>query len=109
MLDQLTSVQLSEWEAYDRLDPIGTWRDDIRIASLSSLITNITKALYPEKGVEPVMTTPMDFMVDWGTEGDEEEDVPQQSVEEQKRILFGIARSLRKRDEKIKTRKRKIK
>ncbi len=108
MLDQLTSVQLSEWESYNRLDPIGTWRDDIRIAALSSLIANIVKTLYPEKGVEPVLTNAMDFMVDWGTD-ENEKGKPEQSVEEQKRILLGIARSLRKRDEKTKTRKRKIK
>jgi hypothetical protein len=66
-LDELTSYQLAEWEAYDELDPIGEWRDDFRIASLSSLISNIVLALYqdPEEkkqGKVPEYTEPLEFM-----------------------------------------------
>jgi hypothetical protein len=53
LLDELTSVQLSEWEAYDRLEPIGTWWQDYRIAYLCSFFTNVVNQLYHKDG-EPV-------------------------------------------------------
>ena len=98
-MSQITSAQLSEWEAYDRLDPIGEMRGDIRNAQLRSLITNIVRQLYPEKGVEPVMTTPAELMIDWGGE---KQEPPEQTVEEQKQILFGIARSQKRKIEREK-------
>jgi len=64
-LDQLTSIQLSEWEAYDRLDPIGTWRDDFRMALLASIITNVAMGM---AGVKGKMTKPLDFMPNWSGE-----------------------------------------
>ena len=84
-MDSLTSRQLSEWEAYDRLDPIGTWRDDFRLAYLSSLITNIAISIHGKKGAKH--TTPMDFMLDWDVK---EKKINVQSVEEQKRILMDL-------------------
>jgi len=78
---------------------MGEMRADIRNAQLRSLIINIVRQLYPEKGVEPVMSTPAELMTDWG--GDKPEP-PQQSVEEQKRILFGIARHQKKKAEREK-------
>lgn len=101
LLAQITSAQLSEWEAYDRLDPIGEMRGDIRSAQLRSLITNIMKQLYPEEGVEPVLTSPSEFMIDWGGEKSKPEP-PQQSVQDQKRILLGIARVQKKKAEREK-------
>ena len=94
-------MQISEWEAYDRLDPIGEWRADFRIAQLRATIVNIAKELYPEKGVKPVLVTPLEMMPDW--DGTEEKEVVQQSVEEQKRILFGIANVQKKRIRKEKS------
>jgi hypothetical protein len=100
-LDQLTSKQLSEWEAYDRLDPVGKWRDDFRLAYLSSLLTNLTVSVYGKKGA--VMTNPIDFMLDWDVEG-EGKQPKQQSVEEMKQILLGFARSQnRKVDNQIRS------
>ena len=64
-MDQLTSVQLSEWEAYDRLDPIGTWRDDFRTALLASIVTNVAMGM---AGVKGKMTKPLDFMPNWNGE-----------------------------------------
>ena len=89
-MDQLTSKQLSEWEAYDRIDPIGKWRDDFSLAKIESLITNIVQQLYAKKGTIPVNTTPLDFMVDWSGQG-KYQIQKQQSVEEQKQILMSWA------------------
>lgn len=97
LLDQLTSKQISEWEAYDRIDPIGSWRDDFRIAALESLITNIVQQLYAKKGSTPVTTTPLDFMVDWT--GDKVKEPKKQSVEDMKKILLGMAKNQNKKVE----------
>ena len=87
MLEVLTSKQLSEWEAYDRLDPIGNWRDDFRLAYLSSLLTNLTISVHGKKGAQS--TNPMDFMLDWDLSKVKEP--KRQSVEEMKAVLRGIA------------------
>ena len=94
-MDQLSSKQISEWEAYDRIDPIGTWRDDFRLAKIESLITNIVQQLYAKKGSTPKLTTPIDFMVDWT--GDKVVEPKKQSVEDMKSILLGIAGSQNKK------------
>jgi hypothetical protein len=73
-LDKLTAYELAEWEAYDRIDPIGTWRDDFRGAKLESLILNIVNQLYAKKGSKPIVTTALEFMPDWtGDRVDEKE------------------------------------
>ena len=66
-MDELTSSQISEWEAYDRIDPISKWRDEWGIASLSSLIANLARQIYrdPEEKGELVLTTPLDYLPDW--------------------------------------------
>lgn len=95
-MDQITSKQLSEWEAFDRIDPIGSWRDDFRLAKIESLITNIVTSLYSKKGNSPVMTTPLDFMVDWSGE-EKPGKTKEQIIEEQKQILLSFAKSQNKR------------
>ncbi len=92
-MDQLRSSQLSEWEAYDRLDPVGTWRDDFRMAYLSSIVTNLVISVYGTGGTE--MKVPLDFMPDWMKDSPDE--VKKQSVEEQKAILYDIARSQKRK------------
>jgi hypothetical protein len=83
-------MQLSEWEAYDKLDPIGQWRDDFRLAKIESLIVNIANALYHKEHEEPKVTVPTDFMVKWGEEIEEIEP-KQQSVEEMMEVFKSIA------------------
>jgi hypothetical protein len=92
-------VQISEWEAYDKIDPIGTWRDDFRMANLMSHITNIVNALYATKGNQATMVNPMDFMPDWA--GDRPK-VKKQSVEEMKEIFLAIAKDQNARVKKEK-------
>jgi len=88
-LDQLTGPQITEWEAYDKIDPIGKWRDDFRGAKLESLVVNIVQQLYAKKGVKPIITTALDFMPDWL--GEKREEPKQQSVEEMKQVLLSLA------------------
>lgn len=95
-MDCLTSKQISEWEAYDKIDPIGTWREDFRLAKIESLITNIVQQLYAKKGSKPKLTTPLDFMVDWTGEGVVQEP-KKQSVEEMKATLMSFANAQNKK------------
>ena len=89
LLDHLTSAQLSEWEAYDRLDPVGTWREDFRMANIICYIVNTARSIHGKKGIK--MTTPIDFMPQWDEEG-ERDTVKTQSVEEMKQILLGLGK-----------------
>ena len=91
MLKSLTSEQLTEWEAYDKLDPIGKWRDELGFAMLSSLITNIVRQLYPEKGRQPILTAATDFMLKWGEEAAQKPEPKKQSVDDMKQIFHAIA------------------
>ena len=90
----MTSEQLSEWEAYDKLDPIGTWREDFRMAYLASLITNIARSVHGKQGT--TMTTLEDFMPDWAGERKEVEP-KKQSVDEMKQLLLSIASNQNKK------------
>jgi hypothetical protein len=84
----LTSNQISEWEAYDRLDPIGTWREDFRLAYLSSLITNIALSIHGKKGTK--MQSPMDFMIEWDP-AKHEKATKVQTPEQMRDILMALA------------------
>ena len=83
--------QLQEWEAYDVIDPVGKWRDEFQIASLSSLIVNIVNQLYHKEGETPKVVSTIDFLPDWS--GERKIEPKKQSVEEMKQILLGIART----------------
>ena len=89
----MTSEQLSEWEAYDRLDPIGTWRGDYQLAYISSLLTNLTISVHGKKGAKT--TNPIDFMLNWDVE--KKNEPKKQSIEEMKSVLLGIADTQNKR------------
>jgi hypothetical protein len=93
-LTELTSVQLSEWEAYDRLDPLGTWREDFRLAYLCSLVTNLVISTHGKTGAKH--TLPTDFMLDWDLEK-KKGVVKQQTVEQMKEVLFEIAKTHNKK------------
>jgi len=93
----LSSRQISEWEAYDRLDPIGSWREDFRFAQLMSLLVNIVTRIFAPKGHTPKNVSPLDFMPQWGDFADFKIEKPQQSVEEMKQILLSIASSQNKK------------
>ena len=57
---------MSEWAAYDRIDPVGEWRNDFRFADLEALIINSLKMLYSEKGKMVELVQVKDLMPKWG-------------------------------------------
>lgn len=94
LLGELTSAQISEWEAYDRLDPIGKWRDELSIASQTSVIVNMVRQLYhdPKKG-KPTFVNPNDFMLNWGEIEEPDSEPEKQTPDEMFQILSGLART----------------
>jgi len=93
LLDDLTSSQISEWIAYDRIDPVGKWRDDFRFAYLSSLITNLVIQINGKKGAK--LTSTDDFMFIWDEV--EREEKQGQSTDEMKQIFLSIAASKKRK------------
>lgn len=91
----LNAIQLTEWEMYNRLDPIGEVREDFRMAMLESLITNI--AIKWAAGKKQVKLTEItDFLPQW--DQPTEKEVKVQSLEEMKKALMEIARSQNKKE-----------
>jgi hypothetical protein len=58
MLDEIPSPLLTEWMAYDQLDPIGEERGDYLIAMLCSVIVNSN----PYRGKDSPVAKAEDFM-----------------------------------------------
>ena len=90
---------MSEWEAYDRLEPIGEERIELYFASLCSLISNVSIRALGKKGTK--LTSPLDFVFKWDAETEETQVVPDsgpsvevrgQTQEEQKKVLLQIAK-----------------
>lgn len=93
-MDKLTSVQLSEWEAYNVLDPIGSWRADFNMAKIASIMSNLVAAIYREKDSEPEWSTPKDYMPIWDPEeakANEASKIKRQSIEEMREVLLNFA------------------
>ena len=94
----MTSEQISEWKAYEALEPFGEWRDDYRIAQLCTLILNITQSIWG--GQKRVRFKIEDFMLQYQLDNIEKEveNVEKQSVEEMRQVLLGIAGQFKKRE-----------
>jgi hypothetical protein len=88
-LNELSSEQLSEWHAYDQIEPMGNWIEDFRLARLSALIVNIVKSVWAKKGSYK-WSSPEEFMPGW------EEEPKQQSVDEMKQVSQNIVRYSKK-------------
>jgi len=102
-LEQLTAGEIAEWEAYDRLDPIGDGRTDLHFAILMSQITNLFIGAYGKKGAK--ITKPEDYIIDWSG-GGQEKDAVQQSVDDMKSFMLSFAKSHNESLEKSEKRKR---
>lgn len=102
-MDQITSAQFSEWEAYDKLDPIGSWRSDFNAAHIISTMTNIANSIYHEEGKPLIQTTIDEFMPIWDKEERKKRKIKtpeKQSPETLKDALLSFARSHNARLEK---------
>ena len=77
---------MAEWEAYDRLEPIGEWRGDFRMAVLAATITNLFISVYGKKGTTKHVKVE-DFMPDWNRRFGRENI---QTAEEMKNVLLSL-------------------
>jgi hypothetical protein len=100
----LTSLQISEWQAFDRIYPIGEDRADYRISYLSSLITNLFIQVYGKTGAK--LTLPSEYEFKWGEAAEEES--RQKNIESIKHFLMSFASSQNRRVEKEEARKKKL-
>ena len=89
----LNSVQLSEWEAYDQLDPIGEWRNDFRFADLETLLLNLQLMTHSDpKKPKPKLATISMFMPKWGVPNKlKRRHAVKQSVQDMRATMMGIA------------------
>ena len=104
LLDKLNSYQISEWEAFNYLDPIGDERSDIHMAILATTIFNLAVDIHAKKGTKHREIT--EYLPKWGSNGEDE--VVKQSVDEMKNILLSFAKSHNKKLEKSKPRRKPI-
>ena len=88
-MEYLTINQIREWEAYNRIDPIGEWVWEFRFAKLEAIITNLAISIYGKKGTKYVEIK--DFLPSWLVE--EMSEIPQsQSVEDMLKVFKEIER-----------------
>lgn len=92
----MTSTQLSEWEAYNRIEPIGNYYRDAQIAALHSFLYNFFSAYTSKKGRHKV-SKPEDF-IPWYDQSKNIEDIEEQPMEDMKQILYSIAAVSKKKD-----------
>lgn len=71
MLNRVSSQELTQWMAYDRIEPIGDARMDIRFAILAAVVANTSR----DPGVKPDPFLYTDFMPDFWKEPEVEEPV----------------------------------
>ncbi len=103
-MDTLTASQLSEWEVYDSIDPIGDFRIEMLLAQGFSILANLLIKAHFKSGSK--LTEPKDFLIDWTGELAEEEQ-KKQSAEEMKRFMMQFAKEHNKKVEKMEKMKRK--
>lgn len=100
----LTSSQITEWQAFDRIYPIGEDRADYRISYLSSLITNLFIQVYGKKGAK--LTLPSEYDFKWG--GVPEEEAKQREIDSIKHFFLSFASAQNRRVEKEEEKKKKL-
>jgi hypothetical protein len=94
---------LLEWQAYDRIEPIGAARDDWHAASICATMWNIAAA---QAGMKKHFA-PKDFLLEFGKTPEEAaQAAPRQSWQQQRLIGMMMAASA-KAEEALKQRRRK--
>lgn len=53
MLESIPSRLFLEWVAYDRIEPFGSWRDDLRTGIIASTVANCARTSKSSKSFKP--------------------------------------------------------
>jgi len=85
----MTSEQYSEWQAYNRLEPIGDYRRDLGIALLTSTFYNFAQSFGSKE--KRINAKPQDFMPWMDQEDVGKKQSEEQSVEEMKAAMMAFA------------------
>jgi hypothetical protein len=102
LLAELTSEQVSEWEAYSKLEPFSNWRMDYYSAQICALVMNIARSIYSKKGSNPKLVTTDNFMLQNKIDDmfDKMEmtdaDVIKQPIEDMRKVLLDIFKFAKK-------------
>ena len=94
-MNSLTAKQLTEWEVFLSIDPLGQRKQDYRLAYIASLITNLVIRTMGKKGDK--LTNLGDFLIEWDAEEANRPKV--QSVQSMKELLLGLASTHNKKFE----------
>jgi hypothetical protein len=82
LLEEISSNELTEWAAYDRIEPIGTHRADMQAASMCYWIAVVNS----KKGARFKMS---DFMLKFGTAGEESKPMSPRQIHQALCMRFG--------------------
>lgn len=96
----LNGDQLVEWEAFNAIDPIGSYKQDFQFAQLCTLVFEVAQAFSSSSKTRT--TKILDFMPWWFLQYLEkpskgEKPAPRQSVEEMKKVLLDIVSRSKKK------------
>lgn len=80
LLARISSRELTEWMAYDRLEPFGEWRADVRSALVAMVMANAWR------GKDQKAFTVDDFLIKFDAEAK-----PAQTVEQQMKMFEMLA------------------
>ena len=83
MLEQMSSREVTEWLAYDRLYGLPDWRDDFRVAAMCALLANINR----DAKKKPSAYSPADFMPDFGVEKEPQSEERQMAIMKQVEMI----------------------
>lgn len=101
MLEELTAEELAEWEAYNKIQPVGTWRQDFRFAMIASTVVNLAKSIWGKRSERNNLKKPQDFMPKWDS-GEEDKEVPQESVDSMRNKFQLLAAGAKRREQRRK-------
>ena len=84
-MEQLTAIQLAEWEVFCEVEPLSSQKSDIHWAYLLSTVTNLFISVYGKQGSKKVKTE--DYLINWW----EDKQGKVQTAEDMKDLLMSLA------------------
>lgn len=91
LLEQLDSVQISEWMAYANIEPFGSLAEDLRLGQTTAMIGNT----HLKKGAKPFKAQDFSLCSSW-----RKDPGSPQTLSEQKAVMLEFAKSINTRERK---------
>ena len=93
---------MTEWIAYNEIEPIGAFRQDYGFGLICSTMLNMARSVFGAKDKKEI--TPLDF-IPWLDKPEVKK--PKQTVEQMKAVLVSIARAAKQPTKKVRRKRRK--